>query len=114
MDDRPALGAKARELISVGENEVFVSAISAAEIAIKSSAGKLRAPGDIEQQLDRNAFAPLPLRFHHGLAVEALPLHHRDPVDRLLIARAQCEELVVVTVDRAFAAYDVRTVDAAG
>ncbi|MGH3680558.1 MAG: type II toxin-antitoxin system VapC family toxin [Natronosporangium sp.] len=113
LDDRPALGAKARELISVGENDVFVSAITAAEIAIKSSIGKLRVPGDFEQQLDRNEFAPLPLRLHHGLAVEALPLHHRDPFDRLLIAQAQCEELVVMTGDRAFAAYDVRTVDAA-
>lgn len=112
LDDRPALGAEARELISLGENEVFVSAISAAEIAIKSSVGKLRVPGDFEQQLDQNAFSPLPLRIRHGLAVEMLPLHHRDPFDRLLIAQAQCEDLTVVTADRAFAAYDVRTVDA--
>lgn len=113
LDDRPALGAEAKELISLGENEVFVSAISAAEIAIKSSVGKLREPGDLEQQLDENAFAPLPLRIQHGLAVERLPLHHRDPFDRLLIAQAQCEDLTVVTADRAFDAYDVRTIDAA-
>lgn len=112
LDDRPALGAEARELISLGENEVFVSAISAAEIAIKSSVGKLRVPGDFEQQLDQNAFSPLPLRIRHGLAVEMLPLYHRDPFDRLLIAQAQCEDLTVVTADRAFAVYDVRTVDA--
>lgn len=112
LDDRPALGAEARDLISHGDNEVFVSAISAAEIAIKSSVGKLRVPEDLQQQLDRNAFVPLPLSIRHGLAVEALPMHHRDPFDRLLIAQAQCEDLTMVTADRAFAAYDLRMVDA--
>jgi PIN domain nuclease of toxin-antitoxin system len=113
LDDSPALGAEARDLISLGENEVYVSAISAAEIAIKSSTGKLRVPSDLEQQLDQNAFAPLPLRLRHALAVETLPLHHRDPFDRLLIAQAQCEDALLVTADRMFAAYDVPTVDAA-
>ncbi|HEY8473889.1 MAG TPA: type II toxin-antitoxin system VapC family toxin [Natronosporangium sp.] len=112
LDDSPALGVKARELISLGENEVFVSAISAAEIASKSSVGKLRVPADLEQQIEENAFTPLPFRVRHGLAVETLPLHHRDPFDRLLIAQAQCEDLAVVTADQVFAAYDVRTVDA--
>lgn len=114
LDDNPALGADAKELISLGENEVFVSAISAAEIAIKSAVGKLRVPSDLEHQLDQNSFAPLPLRLRHGLAMETLPLHHRDPFDRLLIAQAQCEDLVLVTADRVFAAYDVRVVDAGG
>lgn len=112
LDNHPELGAKARDIISTGDNEVFVSAISAAEIAIKSSIGKLRVPNDLEWQLDQNAFIPLPLRVHHGLALEGLPLHHRDPFDRLLIAQAQCEDLVLVTADSAFAAYDTRTVDA--
>lgn len=114
LDDNPALSAEARDLISLGENEVYVSAISAAEIAIKSSVGKLRIPSDLEQQLDRNAFAPLPLRVRHGLAVETLPLHHRDPFDRLLIAQARCEDLTLATADRMFAAYDIRIVDAGG
>lgn len=112
LDDRPALGPGARDLISQGDNEVFVSAISAAEIAIKSSIGKLRVPVDLEQQLDDNAFEPLPLRVSHGLALHDLPLHHRDPFDRLLIAQAKCEDLAVVTADPAFGAYDVRIVDA--
>ena len=112
LDDSPQLGTEARDLIGLGDNEVFVSAISAAEIAIKSSIGKLRVPADLEQQLDDNAFAPLPLRLHHGLAVEMLPFHHRDPFDRLLIAQARCEDLTLVTADRMFAAYDVPTVDA--
>lgn len=49
----------------------------------------------------------LPLTVRHGLAVQELPLHHRDPFDRLLIAQARCEGLTIVTGDRAFAAYDV-------
>jgi PIN domain nuclease of toxin-antitoxin system len=114
LDDRPALGRAAKDLISQGDNDVFVSAISAAEIALKSSIGKLRLPEDLEQQLDDNAFEPLPLRMSHGLALQGLPLHHRDPFDRLLIAQATCEDLAVVTADRAFSAYEVRIVDAAG
>ena len=113
LDDNPALGREARDLIGVGRNEVFVSAVSAAEVAIKSSVGKLRVPEDLEEQLDRNAFTPLPLRVRHGLALGDLPMHHRDPFDRLLIAQATCEDLTVVTADRAFVAYDVRIVEAA-
>jgi PIN domain nuclease of toxin-antitoxin system len=112
LDDRPALGPEARRLIEDSGNEVFVSAISAAEIAIKSSLGKLRVPADLDQQLDANAFTPLPLAVRHGLAVSALPPHHRDPFDRLLIAQAQCEDLTVLTADPAFSGYPVRVVDA--
>lgn len=112
LDDSPALSAQARDLISLGATEVFVSAISAAEIAMKSSVGKLRVPADLEQQLDRNAFTPLPLRLRHGLAAQTLPLHHKDPFDRLLIAQAQTEDLTLVTADRMLAAYDVRILDA--
>lgn len=114
LDDRPALDTEARALIRSGENDVFVSAISAAEIAIKSSLGKLNAPDDLEQQLEDNAFTPLPLQVRHGLAVEGLPQHHRDPFDRLLIAQARCEELTILTADRMFKAYDIRMVNAGG
>lgn len=107
LDDHPALGATARKAISAAGNEVFVSAISAAEIAIKSAIGKLQVPDDLEGQLDLNAFTPLPLRIHHGVAVKDLPLHHRDPFDRLLIAQASTEGLTMVTADRAFAAYGI-------
>jgi PIN domain nuclease of toxin-antitoxin system len=112
LDDRPVLGEEARRLIRTADNEVFVSTISAAEIAIKSSLGKLRAPADLEQQLEQNAFTPLPLTVHHGLTVQALPWHHRDPFDRLLIAQGRCEDLPVLTADPAFTAYEVRVVNA--
>ena len=54
----------------------------------------------------------LPVTVRHGLAVGQLPLHHRDPFDRLLIAQARCEGLTIVTADCAFAAYDVAIMSA--
>lgn len=93
--------------ISSTENEVFVSAVSATEIAIKSVLGKLRTPDDLELQVTQNWFTPLPLTIRHGQAVGELPLHHRDPFDRMLIAQARCEGLTLVTADKAIQKYDV-------
>jgi PIN domain nuclease of toxin-antitoxin system len=72
----------------------------------------LRTPDDLERQIEENTFSVLPLTVRHGLAVETLPPHHRDPFDRLLIAQVRCEDLAVLTADPAFAAYDVRVIDA--
>jgi PIN domain nuclease of toxin-antitoxin system len=67
----------------------------------------LRVPGDLVEQIAEQAMMELPVTVRHGLAVGRLPLHHRDPFDRLLIAQARCEGLMIVTADRAFVAYDV-------
>jgi len=63
-------------------------------------------------ELQQSEFRPMPITFDHALAVRELPLHHRDPFDRLLIAQARCEDLTLVTADPAIMAYDVRAVDA--
>lgn len=106
LEESPRLGMVTREAIT-GEAEVVVSAVSAFEIAAKMAVGKLRAPGDLAVQIAEQAMIELPVTVRHGLAVGQLPLHHRDPFDRLLIAQAMCERLTIVTADRAFAAYDV-------
>lgn len=106
LAESPRLRKETRDAITA-EPEVIVSAVSALEIAVKSAIGKVRVPGDLEVQIVEQAMTELPVTVRHGLAVGQLPMHHRDPFDRLLIAQAQCEGLTIITADRAFAAYDV-------
>jgi len=84
-----------------------VSPVSPWEIEIKRSRGTLRAPNDLPNQLERAGFVPLPITIAHGLAAGALPLHHRDPFDRMLVAQAQLEGMTIVTRDRDIARYQV-------
>jgi PIN domain nuclease of toxin-antitoxin system len=112
LEDSDRLGPVARNAIDDGGNEVFVSAVSACEMSIKSLLGKLRTPADLEQQVSKNSFMPLPITLEHGVAVQELPPHHRDPFDRLLIAQARCEGLTVVTGDGQFSGYDVPVLEA--
>ena len=93
-----------------------MSAATAWEIAIKMALGRLEMdePPEISlpRELERSAFAHLPISMAHALAVRTLPAHHRDPFDRLLIAQARLDQLVLVTADPIVAAYDVSTTDA--
>ncbi|MBW0009062.1 MAG: type II toxin-antitoxin system VapC family toxin [Pseudonocardiales bacterium] len=106
LEESPRLGKETREAIA-GEFEVTVSAVSAFEIAAKVAIGKLRTPGDLAAQIAEQEMIELPVTVRHGLAVGQLPMHHRDPFDRLLIAQARCEGFTIVTADRAFTTYDV-------
>jgi PIN domain nuclease of toxin-antitoxin system len=78
-----------------------------AEIAIKASLDKLSAPRDLFGGLEEQGFTTLSLSFDHAAHLWDLPWHHRDPFDRTLIAQARVEGLIMVTVDPAFAAYDI-------
>jgi PIN domain nuclease of toxin-antitoxin system len=99
-------------LIADPDAEVFVSAATAWEISIKRAKGKLTF-GSVAEVIETNRFQALPIEIAHAVAAGALPPHHRDPFDRVLIAQAQHESLAVVTADRLFAAYDVDRVSAA-
>jgi PIN domain nuclease of toxin-antitoxin system len=109
-DDR--LPASARAAI-VAADVVYASDVSLWELCVKSSIGKLRLRPDaatwFEQQLRLARFARLGIAPGHIAAVESLPLHHRDPFDRLLICQALEENLTVVTTDGKFAEYAVPT-----
>ena len=89
---------------------VAISAISAAEIAIKRALGKLRFDDVLEDVVTQNGFVTLPVTVRHGDLLRALPQHHRDPFDRLLIVQAQDEGLTILTSDRAFEPYRVPVV----
>jgi PIN domain nuclease of toxin-antitoxin system len=104
--DSPRLGAEARASIA-GADVAWVSVVSAWEVAIKVSTGKLRIPGSFDTAIDESGLSKLPLTFAHTAALIDLPFHHRDPFDRMLIVQAQSEGLTIVTADRKFEAYDV-------
>lgn len=110
-DDETLSGA-ARGAIVEGHNRVFVSAVTAWEIAIKKALGKLQAPDNFVEELDRHRFTPLPITCAHALAVERLPPIHTDPFDRLLVAQAILEKFVLVTRDNRIAQYDITTIKA--
>ncbi|MBO0842545.1 MAG: type II toxin-antitoxin system VapC family toxin, partial [Nocardioides sp.] len=99
-DDSPKLSEAARELIADQTNSVYVSAVSITEIAVKRSIGRLEVPDDFAEGIESDGFTELPLTAAHGGRVAALPLLHRDPFDRMLVAQTQIEEAALVSVDR--------------
>ena len=112
LADDPDLAAPARRAITDPRRQVFVSAVSAWEITIKKALGKLRAPDDLADQLDRRRFTALDVTIEHALAVGELADHHTDPFDRLLVAQARVEQLTLVTRDARITQYDVPTLTA--
>jgi len=105
LEDNPALTAQARETISDPENTVIVSAVSLWEIWLKQSLGKLRLPDDFMERLAAESFESLPLVASQTRQVSLLPWRHRDPFDRMLIAQAQVEKLILLTAGEALAGY---------
>lgn len=116
MEGSPRLGIAARERIADNDALLFVSAAAIWEIAIKRSLGKLRLAIStselvrISTEVER--IEVMSIETPHVLAVEAMPQHHRDPFDRILVAQAQAAGLPIVTSDRAIARYDVDVIDA--
>jgi PIN domain nuclease of toxin-antitoxin system len=112
LSDDPRLTAEAREAISDPETFVAVSPASAWEIEIKRALGKLDAPNDLLQQVADARFVPLSITLEHAITAGALPPHHRDPFDRMLIAQALLEGLTIATRDPRFEPYAVTTMAA--
>ncbi len=107
------LGDEGRAMIEAAENEIFLSAASSWEISIKYRLGKLPLPEPPEtfvlQRLIRDDIKPLSVEHHHACRVSILPDIHRDPFDRILVAQAQSEKLLLITADRQLDAYDVES-----
>ena len=89
------------------EPDVYVSAATVWEVAIKQAIGKLTGPADLCDRIADSGFAELPVGSRHAIAAGRLPLIHRDPLDRMLVAQARCEELTLVTTDSRCRQYDV-------
>ena len=101
------LSAEATAAIIDPGNEVLVSVVSGWEIAIKSSRGKLTIDGDLTDDIFTNGFDILPILCSHASHVAALPDHHRDPFDRMLIAQCQSEGFTLISRDSHMSPYDV-------
>ena len=110
------LGPRARQAIEQGAASVVVSAVTGWEIAIKSGSGRLHLRQAVNvwmpAVLESSGFEALDVTMAHAVAVAALPAHHADPFDRLLIVQAQIERLTIATSDAAFDDYDVKVLDA--
>ena len=101
--DDPRLSRRARELVTSGRNELFLSVTCVWEILTKTQTGKLRLAEPpqkfVTEQLTANNIQVLPLTLDHVLRLEQLPLHHRDPFDRILIAQSLEEEFPILSAD---------------
>ena len=106
------LRRETRDALQSASNDVYVSAVSGWEIAVKRALGKLRAPDDLEAGVRQQGFLPLHLTFLHAEQAGALSPHHGDPFDRMLVAQAQVEGLAIVTRDARIPLYGIRTMKA--
>ena len=107
MTGARALSRPARAAIAAPDHEVHLSIATAWEIAIKRSLGKLRLDGDIGAALESEALTLLPIALEHVEEWQKLPILHRDPFDRMLIAQAKSEGMRLVTCDSEIARYEV-------
>ena len=105
LDADPLLSHEAMVLISNPENTVFVSAVSLWEIWLKQSLGKLRLPANFVDRLAAESFENLPLTASQTARVSDLAWVHRDPFDRMLVAQAEADNLVLLTADEVLAGY---------
>lgn len=113
LDNDQRLSTTARTLIANSENELYFSAASGWEIATKARIGKLTMPENLErfivEQVVQNQFSVLPIQLSHTLHVYTLPLLHRDPFDRILVAQSQLEDLLLLTDDALIQQYTTKT-----
>lgn len=111
--ENPALlSDETRLTLADGRNMVFVSAATIWELGVKEAKGKLQMPGDVRSLIRENRFDELSITAEHAALATVLPSHHSDPFDRMLVAQATCEKLVLVTRDEKLSLYDVRLLSA--
>jgi PIN domain nuclease of toxin-antitoxin system len=104
------LSEEALSAITDQKNEKYVSIVSAWELAIKINLGKLTFEGGVAnffKMIQENGFELMPVKEDHIIRLETLPLHHRDPFDRLLLTTAISEQMTFITSDKEFTQYGV-------
>ena len=108
LSDDPTLAVEIKDRLD-HEPDVYISPATIWEIAIKQSIGKLDKPADLPERVRDSGFRQLNITAEHGIVAGRLPLIHRDPFDRMLIAQARVEHLTLVTRDAEIPKYDVET-----
>ncbi len=113
MLDASRLSSRAAEILRSTANRVVVSAVVAWELAIKINAGKIQPStliSGLQAAMAQQRFEEMPITLEHAVKAGLLPLHHRDPFDRLLVAQAQVLNLPILSADRGLDEYDVRRI----
>jgi PIN domain nuclease of toxin-antitoxin system len=111
LDGSDKLGPESRRQLQSAD-EVFFSAVTPWELGIKRALGELDFPDGLASALVASGLTELPISAAHGESAARMPAHHHDPFDRLLVAQAQIEALVLMSADRAMTPYDVDLLDA--
>lgn len=106
LADHPTLSDDVKTLID-DEREVYVSTATIWEVAIEQALGKIKEPRDLPERIRDSELEELTIRADHAIEAGRLPLHHRDPFDRMLVAQARHENLTLATRDPSIRAYDV-------
>jgi PIN domain nuclease of toxin-antitoxin system len=112
LENNSTLTDSAVNSIVDGGNMVFVSSASVWEISIKQKLGKLEAPDNLLEEISLHRFTPLHINVDHAQLAGNLPLLHKDPFDRMLIAQSMIEKLVLLTRDESIAKYDINILKA--
>lgn len=111
VGDHPNLSATAKAIFLESDNELLISAASGFEIAVKHGLGKLALSDSpaafMRDRIANNGLVELPITMSHATTLQELPLHHRDPFDRLLIAQAMAEGIPLLSADKQLAAYPI-------
>jgi len=108
--ERERLGKKAAAAISAPDARILISAVVVWEVAIKRRLGKLEAPADLLERLEQAGVDLLPITARHADRVDTLPMLHRDPFDRLLVAQTELDGLALVSVDRELSDYGIEVI----
>jgi PIN domain nuclease of toxin-antitoxin system len=111
LEDANRLSRRAATILANCDNGILVSAVVGWEIAIKVRAGKIEPPSIIQgldRVLERQSFSELPITLDMAVRAGLLPLHHRDPFDRLLVAQAQLLSVPILSADAVLDRYDVK------
>ena len=112
LDDNPVLSERARSAIADPGNLVILSSVVTWEIRTKQALGKLKIPSDFYNVIKNQGFEFLSITSDHAYAVGDIPMHHRDPFDRMIISQAKLEGLTVVTHDSIFKEYGISVLEA--
>jgi PIN domain nuclease of toxin-antitoxin system len=113
FEGSPKLPKRASSVLGNPSNAIFISAVVGWELAIKVQVGKFHTPSlvqDLDGIIQREGFAELGISLEHAVRAGLLPMHHRDPFDRLLVAQAQALNVPIVTADAVFDHYGVQRV----
>lgn len=111
LTDDPALSDDIKTRLD-HDPDVYISAATIWEVAIKQAIGKLASPADLPERIRDSGFTALAISFEHAITAGRLPLIHRDPFDRMLVAQAKCEDLTLVTHDSRCQKYEVSVLPA--